>query len=184
MNSGATAFDPDDLALLLERYDTPASDNEPRRPPWTWPALNHQERLALARMIDTWAETYNYIHAITPNELIPPCWREHPALATELAVQLWLWYTAHMDPRTTPLIAGDYYLRHLPGFRSRLDRLLGTSPGECRRDEHPTTWRRDTDQQLAAYSQRPHTSGAGNDRIELLGELHFGFSHLNEFGQG
>lgn len=182
MTSGATAFDPDDLALLLERYDTPASEKEPRRPPWTWAALNSEERLALAHMIDIWTETYNYIHAITPNELIPPCWRHHPALATELAVQLWLWYATHMDPHTTPLIAGDYYLRHLPGFRSRLDRLLGASPRECRRGEHPNTWRHDTDEQLAAYIQHPDTPGNGDHRIELLSESHFGFSHLNDHG--
>lgn len=179
MSSGATAFDPDDLALLLERYDTPASENEPRRPPWTWAALNHDERLALARMIDVWVETYNYIHAITPNELIPPCWRHHPALATELAVQIWLWYVAHMDARTTPLIAGDYYLRHLPGFRDRVDRLLGVSPGECRRGEHPTTWRHDTDQHIAAYSSQSQTQDSNTELIELLGYLHFGFSHLD-----
>lgn len=181
--SGATAFDDDDLALLLERYDTPANDNQPRRPPWTWAALDQTERAALARMIDVWVDTYNHIHAITPTELIPPCWPRHPALATELAVQLWLWYHAHMDPRTTPLIAGDYYLRHLPGFRSRIDRLLGASPGECRRGEHPNTWRHDTDAQLAINTQLHSALAGDREQVALLGELHFGFPHLNDYGQ-
>jgi hypothetical protein len=178
--TGSTAFNDDDLELLLTLYNAADSEDQPRRPPWTWSALNRDERAALARMIDVWVDTYNHIHATTPTDLIPPCWRQHPALATELAVQLWLWYTAHIHPQTTPLIAGDYYLRHLPGFRTRLDHTLGASPPECRQGQHPHTWRTDTDTQLAAYdgARDPEVN-----KVDLLGELHFGFPHLNNHGQ-
>jgi hypothetical protein len=45
-----TAFDLADLELLLTRYDTPTSAERPRRPPWTWTALERHERAALGRV--------------------------------------------------------------------------------------------------------------------------------------
>lgn len=171
----ATAFDTADLQLLLALYEQQPRPGGPRRPPWTWPALDETERAALARMIDVWADTYNHVHAITPTELIPPCWRLHPALASELAIQLWLWYFVHLDPAATPVLADEYHLRRLPAFRSRLDRLLGASPGECRRGEHPPSWRRDADQQLASYDNPSSQHGSGTEHVEFLGDLHFAF---------
>lgn len=183
MTGEATAFDNEDLELLLAVYNTSVTSTSPRRPPWTWSALCHRERTALARMIDVWVDTYNYVHATSPSDLIPPCWRHHPGLATELAVQVWLWYNAHIHPQATPLIAGDYYLRHLPGFRSRINQMLGASPPECRRGEHPTTWRSDTETHLAAYTT-PFDS-AVDDHVHQLGELHFGFlsNHDEDVGE-
>jgi hypothetical protein len=171
------AFDAEDLALLVDLYAAPTDSNPPRRP-WSWVALTRTEQTALARMIDVWVHSYNQVYAITPAELIPPCWRQHPALAAELAVQLWLWYFAHLDRKATPMIAGEYYLRHLPGFRTRLDRLLGISPGECRRDEHPHTWRQDTDTQLDDYPTATIHRNARHTH-DLPDTLRFGFPQLN-----
>lgn len=174
MTGGATAFDDEDLELLLALFNTAGDSEQPRRAPWTWSVLDPRERAALARMIDVWVDTYNHVHATTLTDLIPPCWRRHPGLATELAVHVWLWYAAHIHPKTTPLIAGDYYLRHLPGFRTRLDHMLGASPPECRRGEHPHTWRSDTDTRRAAYTAtQPKPND--DDYLDPLGELHFGF---------
>lgn len=181
MSGPDPTFDPTDLALLEGLYDTPATGPEPRRLPWTWAGLTCAEQAALARLIDTWVQAYNGVHAISPTELIPPCWRQHPALAIELAVQLWLWYFVHFDRKATPLQAGEYYLRHLPTFRGRIDRLLGISPGECRRGDHPVTWRRDTDTQLATYPS-PNTR---TERLppEFLSPLLFGFPpRLDDLG--
>lgn len=179
----ATAFDLADVELLLERYEAAAGEDEPRRPPWTWAALDRAERAALARMVDVFVSTYNHVHAVKDNELVPPCWRRHPALAAELAVQVWLWYFAHMDPKASPAVAGDYYGRHLPGFRSRVDRLLGVSPGECRQGEHPDTWRKEAEQLLAKYDGLPSDPDQNEQDVDLLGALHFGFPHLNNEGQ-
>jgi len=179
----ATAFDPADLELLLALYEQDPKPGRPRRPPWTWPALNQTERAALARMIDVWADTYNHVHAITPSELIPPCWRQHPALASELAVQVWLWYFVHLDPAATPQHADEYHLRRLPAFRSRLDRLLGASPGECRRSEHPASWRKDADDLTAGYLPSDADGARHALDIDLVGALHFAFPHLNGAGQ-
>ena len=44
---------------------------------------------------------------------------------------------------------------HLPGFRGRIDRMLGRSPGECRKGQHAPTWRKAADDQLAAYTDVP-----------------------------
>jgi hypothetical protein len=177
MTGSATAFDDEDLEILLNLYNASPTEDEPRRPPWTWSALNAGERAALARMIDVWVDTYNDVHATRPTDLLPPCWRHHRGLAAELAVQVWLWYAAHIHPHTTPLIAGEYYLRHLPGFRTRVDHLLGASPSECRRGEHPDSWRHDTDSQLAAYTTMPPDPD-DDRRVDQLGDLHFGFPHL------
>jgi hypothetical protein len=182
MTNLATEFDDNDLQLLLDLFNEPGTGERLRRPPWTWSALHRDERAALARMIDVWVDTYNYVHATHPTDLVPHCWRHHPGLAAELAVQVWLWYAAHLHPDTTPLIAGEYYLRHLPGFRSRLNHLLGTSPPECRRGEHPDSWRIDTDTQLAAYATMPARTNEG-DNVDRFGEFHFGFPHLNDHGQ-
>jgi hypothetical protein len=131
MTGPVRTFNPEDLALPVDLYAAPAAGPQPRRPPWTWAALTPTEQEALARMIDVWVDSYNHVHAITPTELIPPCWRQHPALAAELAVQLWLWYLSHLDRKATPAIAGEYYLRHLPGFRTRVDRLLASPPANA-----------------------------------------------------
>ena len=44
---------------------------------------------------------------------------------------------------------------YLPGFRGRIDRMLGRSPGECRKGQHAPTWRKAADDQLAAYPDVP-----------------------------
>jgi hypothetical protein len=170
-----TDIDAADVDLLLARYNAPA-DEGPRGAAWAWSALNDEERTALARVIDVFVATYNTVYAVTEDELIPPCWRHHAGLAHELAVQLWLWYWANLDPKATPAIAGDYHGRHLPGFRSRVDRLLGKSPKECRRGDHPDTWRKSADELLNTYATLPaHPERDDVLAIELLGGLHFGF---------
>lgn len=82
----ATSFAPADVELLLDRYNTAGSDSEPRRPPWTWAALNHDERLALLRMCHVYVASYNRVHAVGEEEIIPPCWVLHEQLVAELAV--------------------------------------------------------------------------------------------------
>jgi hypothetical protein len=181
--TGATAFNPDDLELLLARYTEPHTQSRPRRPPWTWAALNRDERAALARMIDVFVATYNHVYATKDTELIPPCWPRHPALAADVAVQVWLWYFVHMDPTSTPQAADEYRLRRLPGFHARLDHHLGASPGECRRGEHPDSWRQDADAQIAKYLDVPTDPERDRRYVDLFGELHFGFPHLNDAGQ-
>jgi hypothetical protein len=96
---------------------------------------------------------------------------------------VWLWYFAHLDPKASPPVAGDYYGRHLPGFRAWVDRLLGVSPGECRRGEHPDTWRKDAEKLLATHNQLPTDPDRDERDVERLGEPHFGFPHLNDEGQ-
>ncbi|WP_142065300.1 hypothetical protein [Pseudonocardia kunmingensis] len=162
------AFDDPDLELLLALYSD--NRNPQRRLPWTWSVLTSTERAALARLIDAYSATFNHLYAITEDELIPPCWRRHPGLATELAVQLWLWYAAHRDPQATPLVAADYYLRHLPGFRARVTTL----GAECRQGEHVEAWHRDVDDGIRRLDAPTDPTRDQHD-LELLGALHFGF---------
>ena len=166
-----TLFD-HDIHLLLDRYHTIGTNP----PPWTWAALTPRERAALATLIDHFVTSYNQTYATTEDDLIPPCWPQHPGLAYELAVHVWLWYCTHHDPNTTPEHAGDYYLRHLPGLRHRLDHHLGRSPGECRTNHHPTTWRTDADTALQTHQDRSTTDAQHRRALATLASQHFGFT--------
>lgn len=61
--------------------------------------------------------------------------------------------------------------------------LLGRSPGECRRGQHPQIWRKDADEQLSSYRSLPGDSRRDGQDIERLAALPFAFSHLNDGGQ-
>jgi hypothetical protein len=128
-----------DVAVLLALLD--AEPAAVRRTPWTWAALSDEQAAALRRTVRQWVADYNAVHAVTSRELIPGCWPLHPGLAHDLSVMVWVYYDSHHDRRSTPLMAGDYHLRYLPGFRSRLDHWLGSDPASCRAGEHPVSWR-------------------------------------------
>ena len=96
-------------------------------------------------------------------------------LIHELAVMTWLWYSAHRDPTATAERAGEFYLRHLPGFRSRLPQTLGRSPVECRKGHHPSTWRRDADQSASEWAADPDGADHHLADINHLGATSFGF---------
>lgn len=158
-----------DAAILLALLESePAAV---RRTPWTWSVLSQEESAALKRMVRRWVADYNVVHAVTSRELIPDCWPLHPGLAYDLAVMVWVYYDTHHDRRTTPLMAGDYHLRYLPGFRSRLDHLLGSDPAGCRAGEHPASWRTIPGDVLRP-ADRLQAKDSGEARRQ---ELHFSF---------
>ncbi|EWM19739.1 hypothetical protein [Kutzneria sp. 744] len=137
-----------DIGPLIDLY----ADRTPeRRPPWNPALLDDDEFAALEGLIADFIADYNAIFAITEDELIPTgCWREHDGLFRDLAVQAWAWYAANVDPAATALAAVEYQDRHLPLFRSRLDRWLGRLPMQCRRGEHDPNWRKPADDLLGA----------------------------------
>jgi len=67
----------------------------------------------------------------------PACWRQHPALTQELAVQYHGWGYIHRRPDATALEALDYYTRTLPSFRQRVGDLLAPDASKCRMGRHP-----------------------------------------------
>lgn len=160
-----------DVQLLLPLF---LSTDPRRRPPWCWALLDPEERAALTRICTTWIVTYNWVLATTPEELIPPCWLKHAGLASEVPVQAWLWFAAHMDFRASPVLASDYYGRHLVGFRTRVDRWLGRTPMECRKGRHEDTWRKPADDTLSGWPETDDESG-DHTAVEVLGGLHYGF---------
>lgn len=127
---------------LLELIDGLAERTSPKnesRPPWSWPNLTVDEITDLDTALDQFVTTYNHVHVVSLDEVIPACWRQHPALAQELPVQFWAWWAAHSNPTSTINQATDYYGRILPQFQHRLqNRLLGKSAGRCRAGEHET----------------------------------------------
>ena len=70
-------------------------------PPWAWPNLDPTDAALLDSCLNEFVETYNRIHAFKVEEVIPRCWRLHPALAQELPVQFWAWWASHIDPKAS-----------------------------------------------------------------------------------
>ncbi len=105
-------------------------------PPWAWTNLDASEELLLDQALDEFVEHYNRIHVAVLEEVIPQCWRKHPALAQELPVQFWAWWASHIDVRATVPVALEYYSRSLPGFQTRLPKLLGRGATNCRKGQH------------------------------------------------
>lgn len=159
-----------DMRILVQMYETKPVPGQLRATPWTWAALTNDTAAALSRLIDQWVHYYNGVHAVTPKELVPPCWSRHHGLAHRLAVMAWAYYYSHHDPSATPFMAADYHARYLSGFRTDLDRLLGRDPMACRAGDHPATWRSTTDEQADRYSAVDATSELGP-----LMAHHFGF---------
>lgn len=123
------------IAALAER----TSPKNEVRPPWSWPNLTVDEITRLDLALDQFVATYNHVHVVALDEVIPACWRKHPALAQEMPVQFWAWWASHSNPTSTINQAVDYYGRILPQFQHRLqNRLLGKSAGRCRLGEHET----------------------------------------------
>jgi hypothetical protein len=167
--------DPADLGILLDLYN----DETPQRTPWTWSALTSTEREALLRLCDSFVASYNAIHALKEDDIIPPCWLMHPGLASEIPVQVWLYYAAHFGEKATPAMAGDYHNRHLPGFRSRIPTMLGRNPRECRKGNHDTGWRKPIDDHINTYThQRSDENKLA--ALKTLNDYQFGIPTVQE----
>jgi hypothetical protein len=87
----------------------------------------------------------------------------------------WLGYTVPRDPTATAERAGEDYRRYLPGFRTRLPHPPGRAPVECRKGNHPTTWRRDADQPATQWPADPDGADHHLADITHLGATSFGF---------
>ena len=151
------------------------SPKNPSRPPWAWANLTPDEAAWIDDALDEFVETYNRIHVNSVDEVIPPCWRLHPAAAQELPVQFWAWWNAHIDSAATIAVAVDYYQRVLPGFQGRLaTRLLGKSAVNCRKGRH--THAADRDLTDAISFDATDAAGRDPDRRRVLREMDFGYA--------
>lgn len=139
----------DDIRRLARRLDP----KDPATPPWAWTNLTNEEADCLDAALDGFVDDYNRTYVITMEEVIPACWRLHPALAHELPVQFWSWWAAHLDPRATVNQAADYYTRILPAFHTRVaTRLLGTGAVNCRKGSHTRSADPDVSAAVAAVT--------------------------------
>jgi hypothetical protein len=126
----------DNIRELARRID----DRDPRTPPWAWTNLTSEETRWAETAVEGFITDYNHTHVVAIEDVIPACWRHHPALAQELLVQFWSWWHCHLNPRTTINAVDDYYERTLPTFQTRLaTRLLARSAVNCRKGNHTTS---------------------------------------------
>ncbi len=147
----------------------------PGPPPWAWTNLSTSEAQLIDQALDEYVEHYNRIHAAVVDEVIPRCWRKHPAVAQELPVQFWAWWASHIDVRATVPTALEYYTRSLPAFQSRLPKLLGKGATSCRKGHHMAS----TDPELIdaisfATVGRAEDTGRSQDTRQLLHREDFG----------
>lgn len=152
------------------------SPKNPAHPPWAWTNLTPDEGAWLDDALDEFVETYNRIHVNSVDEVIPACWRLHPAAAQELPVQFWAWWNAHLDPTATIAVAVDYYQRVLPGFQARLStRLLGKSAVNCRKGRHAPTGDRDLTDAISFDTTGPaEATGRNPETRRVLHGMDFG----------
>lgn len=154
---------------LLAAYRQPSAAGSGTLP-WSWVTLSPAEGEANATLLDGFVESYNRTWAIRDGETVPPCWHRHPALAHDLASLAWAFYQAYRDPDATPGRALQFQ-SHLPLFAGRLERWLGSKPGECRAGRHPNSWRDE-----AGTRAVPDRSGPEDtDAVVLLADESFGF---------
>lgn len=175
-NTISTAVPADVRRDRIRQLGGRASPKNPARPPWAWTNLSSDEATWLDDALDEFVETYNRIHAIGVDEVIPACWRLHPAAAQELPVQFWAWWNAHVDPTATVAVAVDYYQRVLPGFQTRLaTRLLGKSAVNCRKGRHAPAVDRDLTDAISFDTTGPaEATGRSPETRRVLHGMDFG----------
>ena len=154
---------------LMAAYRQPATSGGERLP-WSWATLSPAERATSATVLDGFVESYNRTWAISNEQTLPPCWHRHPALAHDLAALTWAYFQAYRDPTARPDRALQFQA-DLIRFSERIDRWLGSDPGECRAGRHPTSWR---DASGSTGASRGSTI-EDTDAVTLLGEETFGF---------
>jgi hypothetical protein len=154
---------------LMAAYRQPATAGGERLP-WSWATLSPAERATSATLLDGFVKSYNRTWAISKQQTVPPCWHRHPALAHDLATLAWVYYQAYRDPTATPDRALQFQAALLP-FAKRMNRWLGSKPGECRAGQHAASWR-DADG-ISGAARRSTTEDT--DAVTLLGEETFGF---------
>ena len=147
----------------------------PGPPPWAWTNLTTAEAQLIDQALDEYVEHYNRIHAAVLDEVIPRCWRKHPAAAQELPVQFWAWWASHIDVRATVPIAVEYYTRTLPAFQTRLPKLLGKGATSCRKGRHMATADPELIAAISFDSVGPaEETGRSQDTRQLLHREDFG----------
>lgn len=158
--------DPVELGVLIDDYQR----RDAGRRPWNWAGLPAGHRVALVELIDGFTVSYNRTWAMADDQLIPPCWHRHPALAYDLAALVWAFHGAYRGREASPEAALRFQ-GQLVSFADRLDRWLGHSAQDCRDGHHPGNWR-----PVRSTSYRPDRESLEYaDEITLLGVEHFGF---------
>ena len=177
MTAPMTAAAPIDVRRdRMRQLAARTSPKDPARPPWAWANLTPDEGEWFDDALDEFVETYNRVHVVSVGEVIPACWRLHPAAAQELPVQFWAWWNAHLDPAATIVVAVDYYQRVLPGFQARLaTRLLGKSAVNCRKGRHAPAVDRELTDAISFDATGPaEAAGRSPETRRVLREMDFG----------
>lgn len=107
-----------DLSELPRPWDPVTCADDLREDVWAW--------------CDQVAAWLNRDYAWRPQQMIPPCWPRHPAIARELPVLAMLRWNTH--EATGPAAIEEWHRYALPGFYERMFDRLGES--SCRTGKH------------------------------------------------
>lgn len=99
------------------------ADGEP--PPWVPVAPEPAPEDDTAAVVDNFVAFYNQNYVGVAGgraTAIPPCWRQHPGLAAEVASLAYTWRAANMGPAANICDAQQWLHQWRPGFTDRMTR--------------------------------------------------------------
>ncbi|MGW4503653.1 hypothetical protein ACWENO_03345 [Streptomyces sp. NPDC004436] len=137
---------PEPPALILE-YIAERSAEESvvdGPPPWDLGALSAELIEPMPSWLDAVCRWLNQSYAWQPQDVIPPCWKEHEGLGYEIAALAFARDDACADAGST-IVWHEQYDR----FLSRMNKALGKAGDECRLGRHDA---RPARFQLAAWT--------------------------------
>jgi hypothetical protein len=144
------------LALALVDSEEPGSVHYPR--PWDLSRLENPLADHVWRWLEQVVQWLNVHCAWKPEDVIPPCWSQHPHLALELAVLAF--DRQHAIRSQIPAELHQWHL-DLAAFHVRTRDAIGeTSLKDCQRRNHSE---RPSNYELALYAQASMTTSQGDD---------------------
>ncbi|KOU84191.1 hypothetical protein ADK94_18895 [Streptomyces sp. XY593] len=138
---------PEAPALILE-YIAERSAEESvvdGPPPWDLGALSAELIEPMPTWLDAVCRWLNEAYAWQPQDVIPPCWKQHEGLGYEIAALAFARDDAYADAGST-VVWHEQYDR----FVSRMNKVLGKAGDECRLGRHED---RPARFQLAAWTE-------------------------------
>lgn len=102
------------------------NEEDPWRPAeWVWSAPALDETADPETTVESFVAFYNRTYVGLDGgkaKPIPPCWRQHPGLAMEVATLAYTWLTANIGPTANVRDAQNWHHQWRPVFADRLTR--------------------------------------------------------------
>ncbi|WP_424212698.1 hypothetical protein ACN20G_11800 [Streptomyces sp. BI20] len=122
-----------DLPVVVAEYLVKLATKEGvGSPPWEFGGLPASARAGVLEWLDGVARWLNHAYAWQPEQVIPPCWAQHPGLALDLAGLAFARLDLAREPAGSAVVWHERYERAL----TRWNTALGRSGNDCRAGQH------------------------------------------------